>query len=177
MVGKSAQQYPDVVKLVADGGHAIGNHSWSHHAFTLVTSADRLLQIRRCEEALGEAGQKIFRPPYGMGSHRANMDVLRLGYKLIGWSVESADWHQTSEEFIANSLINNIGPGSIVLLHDRIYDGGQPARGPALDHNAVVERDTMLAALECVLEKMRASIQFVTIPELLRTGRAVRNQL
>jgi peptidoglycan/xylan/chitin deacetylase (PgdA/CDA1 family) len=30
MVGQTALRHPDLVQLVARGGHAIGNHSWDH---------------------------------------------------------------------------------------------------------------------------------------------------
>ena len=33
MIGDAAQRHPDLVRQVAQGGHAIGNHSWDHPFF------------------------------------------------------------------------------------------------------------------------------------------------
>jgi len=32
LIGKKAEQYPDIINLIVSKGHTIGNHSWSHHA-------------------------------------------------------------------------------------------------------------------------------------------------
>jgi peptidoglycan-N-acetylglucosamine deacetylase len=176
MVGESAQKYPNLVKLVANDGHAIGNHSWNHHAFNLITSAERLIQISKCQKTIEYHGQKIFRAPYGMSNHKANINIFLMGYKLIGWSLESEDWFQTNEKVIAENLLENIEPGSIVLLHDCVYDRGKPINGPTLCRNAVVERDTMLSALEVLLRKLKGKLKFVTIPFLLKNGRAIRDR-
>ncbi|NJN37193.1 MAG: polysaccharide deacetylase family protein [Nitrospiraceae bacterium] len=37
MVGKAAERHPNIVKEVAAAGHAIGNHSWDHPSFPLIT--------------------------------------------------------------------------------------------------------------------------------------------
>src|SRR6185437_3071900 len=66
MVGKAASLNPEVVKLVVEEGHAIGNHSFSHIAFPHLDSAARRDEISRCAEILRPYGTKLFRPPYGV---------------------------------------------------------------------------------------------------------------
>src|SRR5262249_30539728 len=66
MVGKAASINLDVVKMVAEEGHAIGNHSFTHIAFPHLDSAARRDEIRRCAETLKPYGTMLFRPPYGV---------------------------------------------------------------------------------------------------------------
>jgi len=119
MVGEGAQNYPDIVKQVAIDGHAIGNHSWNHLAFPLISLAERWGQIRKCRQALAPYGERLFRPPYGMSDKKSNIEMLLQGYEVIGWSFSSEDWCEKNSKVISNNLANNIKPGDIVLLHDR----------------------------------------------------------
>jgi hypothetical protein len=59
-------------------------------------------------------------------------------------------------------------PGAIVILHDNIYRNVLPA--------AQHDRKPMLVALEHALEQLQERFSFVTVPELLRTGRPIREE-
>jgi peptidoglycan/xylan/chitin deacetylase (PgdA/CDA1 family) len=48
MLGEAAQRHPEIVREVAQAGHAIGNHSWDHPSFPLITRQEQLAQIRQC---------------------------------------------------------------------------------------------------------------------------------
>jgi peptidoglycan-N-acetylglucosamine deacetylase len=174
MVGEAAQSHPDVVAAVAREGHAIGNHSWNHLAFPEITCIERWEQIRKCQRALTPYGQRLFRPPYGMTNARSSVEVMLQGYKVIGWSYSSEDWCETNTEVMADGLIKNIRRGSIVLLHDRLFDRGKPEKGPIPNREAVVDRERMLFVLNNILEKLKGNIHFVTIPTLLQHGQPVR---
>jgi len=63
MVGEAAQRHREIVRRVADAGHAIGNHSWDHPSFPQITGRERREQIRPCERAIAPYGERIFRPP------------------------------------------------------------------------------------------------------------------
>ena len=65
MLGERAQQYPDLVRQVAQAGHAIGNHSWDHPQFPLIASRDQRWQsrgqdwARRTLTTIGEACRAV----------------------------------------------------------------------------------------------------------------------
>jgi hypothetical protein len=65
-------------------------------------------------------------------------------------------------------LVRQARPGAIVILHDNIYRSVLPA--------AQHDRKPMLAALEHALEQLQERFSFVTVPELLRTGRPIREE-
>ncbi len=64
VVGETAQKYPELIRRIAQTGHVIGNHSWDHPAFPLITGRERRAQMRACAKAIAPYGQRIFRPPY-----------------------------------------------------------------------------------------------------------------
>ena len=79
LVGESAKKYPELVKRIAKAGHSIGNHSWDHPSFPLITGRDRRWQLRACEEAIAPYGQKLFRPPFGNQTIASRLDAFLFG--------------------------------------------------------------------------------------------------
>src|SRR5687767_1986315 len=50
IVGEAARQHPEIVRAIAEAGHAIANHSWDHARFPEISSAERRRQLRLCAE-------------------------------------------------------------------------------------------------------------------------------
>jgi hypothetical protein len=100
--------------------------------------------------------------------------MKRRGYETIGWNVDVGDWCDPDPVRMAEGLSQQIRPGSIVLLHDALFDGGQPTLAPPLENEAVPDRGFMLDAVERLLEKTRRTIRFVTIADLLACGKSRR---
>jgi peptidoglycan/xylan/chitin deacetylase (PgdA/CDA1 family) len=166
MVGEGAAACPEIVRRASDAGHIIGNHTWSHHSLPMLTNQERLRQIRGCEEILAPFGQKLFRPPYGHQSWRCRWDTLRLGYEVIAFNVHAEDWLDHEADWMAAQLVKKIRPGSILILHDRLYRSVLP--------HGHTDRTQMLRALNRALEQLKNHYDFVTVPELLRQGPADR---
>jgi peptidoglycan/xylan/chitin deacetylase (PgdA/CDA1 family) len=165
MVGQAAKRHPKVVQQVAQGGHAIGNHGWDHSSILLVSGRERRTQVQACAQATAPYGQRIFRPPYGHQSLASHLDILRLRYEVVTWSLNPADWLDQNGAELADWLICHIQPGSIILLHDAVY---QPLEQANLDRQAT------LIAVDSVLKRLGDRMHFVTVPELLKRGRPQR---
>jgi peptidoglycan-N-acetylglucosamine deacetylase len=158
MLGEAARQHPELVRKVAQAGHAIGNHSWNHPQFPLISSRDRRWQIRACERAIAPYGQRLFRPPFGQHNDVSRFDAWWLGYRVINWDVDSRDWIDDDANSIAAHLVHQIHSGSIILFHDGLF---QPAE------ERYANRQPMLEALASVLQQLNRRFRFVTIPELI----------
>lgn len=177
MTGRCVQSHPEIVKRVAKEGHAIGNHSWDHYAFNIIALKEHWEQIKKCHNALKPYGLRLFRPPYGLTSCKSDVMLFFQGYKTVGWSIDSMDWREPDSKIMEQNLLESIKPGSIILFHDRIYDGGNPERGPIISQEAVTDREPMLRALDGILNRLNKKIQFVTLPVLLRNGRPLRDAM
>lgn len=163
MTGEAAQAHPELVRRVAHAGHTIGNHSWDHPSFPLIGGRERRAQIRACARALAPYGKRLFRPPYGEQNVVSRIDAFLLGQKVVMFNVWSDDWRGGDADTIARQLERRIRPGSVIVLHDRLAD--------ALDES-YFDREPMLKAIEIFFARVGDRFRFVTIPELLRHGRA-----
>lgn len=166
MLGKSAQNYPDIVRLVIERGHAIGNHSWNHPSFPLINRSARREQIQRCQEATLSDGKKLFRPPFGHQSWSSILDAKMMGYEIVTWNVNGMDWEDHDDLWIANLLESKITPGSVVLLHDGLYN---------FEYESYTDRTPTLKAVELLLQRLDNRMRFITIPEMFCVGKPQRS--
>jgi peptidoglycan/xylan/chitin deacetylase (PgdA/CDA1 family) len=166
MIGELAIQYPRVVRAAAQAGHVVANHSWSHLSFPLLTARERYEQLRRCKEALAPYGAMLFRPPYCHQTLGSRWQTLCAGYEVVAFNVHVEDWLARPAEWMSDRLVRQTRPGSIVILHDNIYHSALTGSEP--------DRKPMLRALDDALERLQQRFRFVTVPELLRMGRPLR---
>jgi peptidoglycan/xylan/chitin deacetylase (PgdA/CDA1 family) len=166
MIGELAVKHPKVVRAAAQAGHTIANHSWSHLSFPLMTARERYEELRRCEDALSPYGVKLFRPPYCHQTAGSRWHTLRSGYDVVGFSAHAEDWLVRPSTWMCDRLVRGARPGAIVILHDNIYRSVLWA--------AQHDRKPMLKALEHALKQLQERYSFVTVPELLRIGRPMR---
>lgn len=164
MVGEAASHHPELVKRVADAGHAIGNHSWNHPSMPELTGAERRAQIRNAATALAPHESRLFRPPFGHQTLAGHLGARWLGYEVIAWSVAGHDSSADAAAPVVERLMRGLVPGAIALLHDGHY----PPRSQPLD------RTPTLQSVETVLAQLQGRLRFVTVPELLRLGKPVR---
>lgn len=162
MVGKAAERHPDIVREVAVAGHAIGNHSWDHPSFPMITGCERRSQILACEKAIAPYGAKLFRPPYGDQSLRSRLEASWLGYQVIMYSVTAVDWLDHDADWMKSRIMSRIKNGSIILFHDSLFQ---------YRDSRYADRVPMLDALDMLLEELGERYTFVTIPELMSQGR------
>ncbi|MEI9928875.1 MAG: polysaccharide deacetylase family protein [Sphingomonas sp.] len=160
MVGSAAQAHPEIVSAVAEAGHAIGNHSYSHCDFLEVPPRRRIAEIRACARSLGGHETKIFRPPYGRENLASHLAARSLGYSVVKWSISTGDWRGVTSTEIADLILRQLRPGAIILLHDSI------ARDPGADRSATID------AVDRLLDATEGAYTYLTIPELFAHGRA-----
>ena len=165
VVGETAQKYPELIRRIAQTRHVIGNHSWDHPAFPLITGRERRAQMRACAKAIAPYGQRIFRPPFGCQNTSSRLSVFWLGYQVVTWNLVAKDWLDHDAEQMVNHLGNKIRPGSIVLFHDSLHD---------IIEERYINREPTLKAVDMLLEQLGDRFRFVTIPELLQHGRPRR---
>lgn len=125
VVGPFISEHPEIVKRMAEEGHTVGNHTYSHPDMSKISTKEsfqkELSQVEELyEEITGSPMTKYYRPPQGKYSE-ANLAMAKeLGYKTFFWSLAYVDWYQddqpTKEEAF-DKLLGRIHPGAIVLLH------------------------------------------------------------
>ncbi len=119
--GKWASRFPEKIKLIAEKGHEIGNHGYSHpHVDQLSKEENKqeILQTQRIIKDITGKDTTLFATPYGEKKQHVIDAAGELGYTIIFWTIDTLDWQKgRSAEVIANKVINNAKNGAIVLMH------------------------------------------------------------
>lgn len=165
MVGRAAERHPDLVREVAERGHAIGNHSHTHPSFPAVDGRRRRAELRRCSEALDPYGVKLFRPPHGHQMPAGRIDVLRCGHDVVTWCADVDDWNAHEPAWFAERLERRARPGAIVLLHDAVWDPSAPE---------VADRSALIEGVARFLDRSSDRYEFVTVPRLMEEAEVIR---
>lgn len=166
MIGERAEKHKDIVKLVADAKHSIGNHSWDHPSLPKLSGSERRKQIKKCLNSTAPYSSNLFRPPYGHQSIGSRIDALLLGLKVIAWNVDVWDWSKEDINWMSEQLISKTKSGTIILLHDSIYEKNKDG--------LVHSRKYMISALDKFLTETKDKYQYVTIPELIKSGKPIK---
>jgi peptidoglycan/xylan/chitin deacetylase (PgdA/CDA1 family) len=107
IIGRFAQAEPALVRRIAEEGHLIGNHSWSHPNLAR-TPANRVVEELKqtsdmVEQLIGKPVQ-YFRPPFGARRPFVLRAVRDLGMIPVTWNAMTNDWVEPSADRIAERL-------------------------------------------------------------------------
>ena len=121
MVGYQVKNSPELAREIVNCGHEIGNHSYSH-CWSGGKTIDVLLQdIEKAERCIIETTGHMpvyLRPPGGLIDENVKKACGLSGYGIVLWTVDSKDWfHTDNRQAILNNVLDNVKPGSIILLH------------------------------------------------------------
>ncbi|NYG59578.1 peptidoglycan/xylan/chitin deacetylase (PgdA/CDA1 family) [Nocardioides daedukensis] len=151
LVGKMVHAHPWVARRIADAGHEVGVHSWSHPDLRNLTAQQvraQLVRTRRIIEQTTGDRPVLSRPPYGASSERVRAEHRRADLAEILWTVDPTDWKHRNARVVRRSVERDLRRNSIVLLHDI--------------------RPTTVDAIPALLRHLeRRRITLVTVSELL----------
>ena len=84
----------EIVRRAANEGHLIGNHSHNHHRLSELPADAVESEIMKTHHLIAEfePKQKLFRPPFGARNQTVEAVANKLGYRMVLWNVDSADW-------------------------------------------------------------------------------------
>src|ERR1700674_4904586 len=166
MTGMWAEVYPALAREMATNPNfEIGDHSYSHPAFHTpcyrlggVSRTEQARQIRLAQAAIQRTTgvlPKYFRFPGGCYDPQSLDLVHAAGLIPVQWSVNSIDAFNTYPQQIASTVLSEVRPGSIIVMHLH-GRANAPSTGPALR--------LIIPELE------KRGYQFLTVSELLAAG-------
>lgn len=139
VTGHFVKEQPELLKRMAQEGHLIGNHSWSHPDMTTVSNQkikDELTKVSDAvQQVTGQGNMRYLRPPRGIFSDRTLAVTKDLGYTNVFWSVAYKDWDtkvQRGAKYAYDSVMAQLHPGAVILLHSVSKDNAE-ALGMMID--------------------------------------------
>ncbi|GHH66379.1 hypothetical protein GCM10018781_20230 [Kitasatospora indigofera] len=128
VIGQNAAEYPSLIRAIADGGHHLANHTWSHPELRRLSEAKVRTELQRTSELLERATGRAttwFRAPGGDWSPVTMKVCSELGLRPMSWSVDPQDWARPGTAAITSRVLGGVRPGAIVLNHDGGGDRSQ----------------------------------------------------
>lgn len=120
--GSQVQAYPELTRRIAHEGHSVQNHAWSHPRLTELGTGEvinsQLLPTNEVIASTTGIAPSCLRAPYGATSAAVASAAGSVGLDVVHWHINPADYNDPGSEQIAGHVLNNLTPGSIVLLHD-----------------------------------------------------------
>lgn len=161
IVGENAMMHPQLVKRMFDEGHEIGNHTFTHPDVSAITPARLRMELnatQRLFQGITGHSMTLFRPPYiadtELGTRSEQVPIMRaqdMGYTMVGESLDSGDWQDTSRVELVNRILDQLKEGNVILLHDA---GG--------------DRSITVEALPTLIEVLQSSgYTFTTVADLI----------
>lgn len=124
ILGNLPEKEPELVRRMAEEGHLVCNHTFTHKDMTgnhVGGLEEELIRLENtCRELCNVEVSKFFRPPEGKFDRGMLTEAQRLGYKTVFWSFAYADWDnqkQPDPTAAKKKILDNVHNGAVILLH------------------------------------------------------------
>jgi peptidoglycan-N-acetylglucosamine deacetylase len=132
LIGQRARLAPEQARRIADSGHDLGNHTWSHPSLWRCGPAHTEREIGDGHAAIADAAgapPRFFRPPWGK-TNLAMFGVVReLGTPCVFWTVQPESRRPVVPAEQTRRGLARARAGAIYDLHDA---DGVPGAGRRL---------------------------------------------
>lgn len=122
VIGKKAEQHPEILNAMDADGHIIANHTYTHSRAMGFFRTNKLSSdIEMCSDIIERiTGKKplFFRPPFGVTNPRYSKVLRKLKLFSIGWSSRSFDTVTENKNVLLKRVKKSIKKGAILLFHD-----------------------------------------------------------
>jgi peptidoglycan-N-acetylglucosamine deacetylase len=119
-IGTNVERLPQVARLVAAGGHEIGNHSHTHPLFCLRSSKFIFQEFARAQQAIARAtgiAPVFLRAPFGARWYGFRAVERQLHLRDVMWTIIGYDWKLKADKIVGRAL-PRVDNGAILCLHD-----------------------------------------------------------
>lgn len=123
-VGTMAQNHPEILQELAEKGHTIGAHSWSHPNVSRLSRVSATTQIERGFRAIHTAAETpiapFFRFPGLNDSAAMKAYAQKRGFAIFSTDVSSDDWRGIGSRTIIRRTMARLHHQTkgIMLFHD-----------------------------------------------------------
>ncbi|HEY5960869.1 MAG TPA: polysaccharide deacetylase family protein [Polyangiaceae bacterium] len=139
VIGRKAEQFPEMIRAIVGAGHELGLHGYSHSRVTAFRHEHFIeADLKRAQAVLAPFATSTlrwFRPPIGHVTLRIGRVAKRLGLTIVCWTVRGLDGLPGAEpRTVARRVEYDLEDGGIVALHEAFERArGVPAGVVALD--------------------------------------------
>ena len=154
LCGYRMELYPHVTGLLAESGHELGLHGYSHDSMGEMSRETLTRELEMTRDLLQtQTGQTthLLRPPGGCCSPVLRQVAREQDLRIVLWDIDPQDWAVRDAATVRDRIVAQARDGAVVLLHDMWRSSVEGA----------------LAAVDILLEQ---GYRFVTVSELESSG-------
>ena len=122
LIGRQIREFASVVRRLVRFGDAVCDHTWDHDLnLRARPRGQQVLDIRRGYHAIRHwAGVRpqFFRAPGGEWSMSLETIAHAEGMRALKWTVDPRDWARPGVRRIVHTVLAELRPGGVILLHD-----------------------------------------------------------
>jgi peptidoglycan/xylan/chitin deacetylase (PgdA/CDA1 family) len=122
VLGTQLSAHPELGRRIADSGHELAVHGWSHRPHLLRGPRATAADLRRARDLVASVGgerPRYWRPPHGIATGAGLVAARQLGLRPVLWTVDGRDWRaDATGDSVAGAVTAGLRPGAVVLLHD-----------------------------------------------------------
>ena len=138
VTGINASLYPDIIRKIAEEGHTLGNHTYSHINMRTRSTYNILEELQITQDLVDRAlgyhyKLKLVRPPYGEYDYIVSDILSHYGQIPVLWQIDSQDWMGYGDYYVLDNLYRQSYRGGVILLHD-IYPAAGHILQEFIDH-------------------------------------------
>lgn len=148
LLGENAEQYGEQVRMIAEQGHLIGNHTWRHVQVTSLPkeeAEEEILAVSGLVEELTVNGTSYVRPPFGIWDPELEEELDMIP---VLWTIDTLDWTTQNVDWIVEKTVQDAGENDIILMHDSY--------------------ESTVQAAERIIRRLKAEgFEFVTVDQVI----------
>ena len=148
LLGENAEQYGEQVRMIAEQGHLIGNHTWRHVQVTSLPkeeAEEEILAVSSLVEELTGNGTSYVRPPFGIWDPELEEELDMIP---VLWTIDTLDWTTQNVDWIVEKTVQDAGENDIILMHDSY--------------------ESTVQAAERIIRRLKAEgFEFVTVDQVI----------
>ncbi|WP_404403408.1 polysaccharide deacetylase family protein [Pelagibacterium halotolerans] len=127
MLGEAVERHPDLVRAVAQRGHTIGTHTFSHTDLATLSLSAAMGEMQSGYDAvaaalddIGQMPSRFFRFPYLSQTGLIRASAIESDFIVLDVDVDSKDYYKdTSDDVLERTLSRlDVQGQGIVLFHD-----------------------------------------------------------
>ena len=144
LLGKKAEEHPEIVADIVGDGHEIGEHGYSHlhpwKSTPWLYLSDLIAGHRALDRLLGVNKRRRYRPTFGKGNALTFIFAWVYQMRFTFWNVDIHDYREKSTAVVVSGALDEIHKrqgAAIVLLHDgrmARWEAGAISTVEAVDH-------------------------------------------
>jgi peptidoglycan/xylan/chitin deacetylase (PgdA/CDA1 family) len=114
--GSKVLSSPGLLGRIASGGHAIGNHGFSHLNGLKTPVRTYCADVLKGRDV---TSSNLFRPPYGRLRVR-QYRILERTMRIVFWNIMPYDFDKNLPPETSYGVLSHMArPGSVIVLHDK----------------------------------------------------------